>query len=309
MIARTFFILIVTLFGAATVQAQQSDQALVVNEIAPGIFVHSGAMAQMNRDNDGGIANIGFVIGGTCVAVIDSGGSLREGRRLLAAIRSRTDRPVCYVINTHGHPDHLFGNAAFVSSATTFVGHRQLPQALAMRGPFYLESFRRLIGDELMVDVRIIAPTLLVEGEKVLDLGGRSLTLHAWPTSHSDSDLTVLDTATGTLFGGDLVFVGHVPIVDGSLRGWLGILEQLAALPAQRVVPGHGPVAPWPGALADQRRYLQKLSDDVRTSIAQGATLHATMSTAAAVEKPSWQLFEDYNARNATAAYSEIEWE
>ena len=308
MILRLITIVLATIMGSF-VQAQQNESSLPITEIFAGVFLHAGAAATMNRDNEGGIANLGFVVGSDAVAVIDSGGSVREGRRLLAAIRSRTEKPVRYVINTHGHPDHVFGNAAFDGGGTIFVGHKNLPQALATRGPYYLDSFRPLMGDALMADVRIVPPTLLVDNETTLDLGGRTLLLKAWPTAHSDSDLTVLDSASGTLFAGDLVFIGHVPIVDGSLRGWLGVLDRLAALPARQVVPGHGPVTPWPAALADQRRYLQRLDADVRGLIARGVPLKAAAETAAAVERPRWQLFDDYNARNATAAYSEIEWE
>ncbi len=305
---RVSVLALLMVLGASTL-ARAQQQELPVSEVAPKIFVHVDEVALMTRENEGATANVGFIIGDDAVAVIDTGGSVREGERLLAAIRARTDKPIRYVINTHGHPDHVFGNAAFVSDGTVFVGHRNPPQALAVRGPFYTDAFRRIMGEQLMEGVRMISPTLLVAGTTKLDLGSRPLTLKTWSTAHSDNDLTVLDERTGTLFAGDLVFLGHIPVLDGSLRGWLKVTDELGSLPAQRVVPGHGPVSEWPAALADQRRYLTKLANDIRALIARGEPITAAAGTAAASEQPRWQLFGDYNARNATSAYSEIEWE
>lgn len=306
--ARAAWILVAFAMLAAATASRAQQQPLPVNSVADGVFVHNGQTAQMTRENGGAIANVGFIVGEDAVAVIDTGGSLREGRQLMAAIRARTDKPIRYIINTHGHPDHVFGNGAFAQDGTTFVGHANLPRALAARGQFYLDAFRRTMGDQLIDEVSIVPPTLLVSGTLNLDLGARTLVLRAWPAAHSDCDLTVLDQKTGTLFAGDLVFLAHTPVLDGSLRGWLGAIGELSALPAQRVVPGHGPVSGWPAALADQRRYLETLASDVRGLITSGKPISAA-GTAASSERSRWELFDDFNTRNATAAFSEIEWE
>jgi quinoprotein relay system zinc metallohydrolase 2 len=304
----TLILAALAMIGTATATFAQ-QQELPVNSIADGVFVHEGQTAQMTRENAGAIANVGFIVGEDAVAVIDTGGSLREGRQLMAAIRARTDKPIRYVINTHVHPDHVFGNGAFVQDGTTFVGHANLPRALAARGQFYLDAFRRTMGAELIDEVRIVTPTQLVSGTLNLDLGARTLVLRAWPAAHSDCDLTVFDEKSGTLFAGDLVFLTHTPVLDGSIRGWLRVLGELAALPARRVVPGHGPVTEWPAGLTDERRYLETLAADIRGAVARGEKISAAASKAAASERPRWELFDDFNARNATAAFSEIEWE
>jgi quinoprotein relay system zinc metallohydrolase 2 len=309
---RWLFRALIALLGFSAPSALRAETLfpLPVQEVAPGVFVHTGEIALMTEENLGDIANLGFVIGDKGVAVVDTGGSVPIGKQLLAAIRARTDKPILYVINTHEHPDHVFGNAAFDGIGATFVGHHNLPRALTMRGEFYLKAFRRIIGDKLVNEVKLIPPTLTVADHLRLDLGGRTLDLQAWPPAHTDCDLTVLDTTTKTLFAGDLVFVKHLPIIDGSLKGWLVDLPALAQVPALRVIPGHGPVGlPWPQALDGERAYFDRLAKDVKTSIAKGEPVEAADKSAGQSQRDDWRLFDDYNARNATAAYSEFEWD
>ena len=290
--------------------AAHAAEPLPVERLAPGVFAFEGVSELMTRANQGAIANIGFIVGDDCVAVIDTGGSVAEGRRLLAAIRAATEKAVCYVINTHVHPDHLFGNAAFSSGGAIFAGHKNLPRSLAARGTFYLGAFRASMGGELLDEVRLIPPTLLVENETVLDLGNRKITLKAWKNAHTDADLTVFDEKSGILFGGDLVFMQHVPVIDGSILGFVAAIAELEKIPARQVVPGHGPaVADWPQALAAQKAYFERLGADLRRLIAQGAGVGVAAASAGQSEKDKWTLFGDYNPRNATAGYAELEWE
>lgn len=283
-------------------------EALAVEEIAPGVFAHQGQTALMSEENKGDIANIGFIVGAQAVAVVDTGGSLIEGKALLFSLRQKTDKPIRWVINTHAHPDHTFGNGAFAGAGAVFVGHKNLARALALRGQYYIGAFGKSMGAALE-GVTIIAPTLAVDDTMTLDLGGREIVLTAWQVAHSDCDLTVLDKKTGTLFAGDLVFVQHVPIIDGSLLGFREVADRLGEIGAARVVPGHGPLfAPWPAALDDEKAYLAHLTADLRAAIKKGETVAAAAS-AAQSERPRWRLFDEYHARNATAGFAELEWE
>jgi quinoprotein relay system zinc metallohydrolase 2 len=297
-------------FAPSRPAASPTSDPLAMHLLAPGVYAHIGTIGVMGAENQGAIANLGFIVGDDAVAVIDTGGSMVEGRRLLAAVREVTNKPIRYVINTHVHPDHWFGNAAFVSERAIFVGHQNLPRALAARGRFYLEGFRKTLGTELLAGVVIAPPTMLIAGTAELDLGGRVLKLQAWPPAHTDNDLTVLDPQTGTLFAGDLLFVNHVPVLDGNLRSWLKVLEAMLGLPARRVVPGHGPwVEAWPQAILKQQGYLARLGKDVREALAHGAPLSTAAQSAGQSQQSNWELFTDYNTRNATAAFAELEWE
>ncbi len=304
-----FSVLLMTL--AAGGAAAQAAEPLSVREIAPGVFVHQGRYEIFTPRNSGDISNLGFIIGGDGVAVIDTGGSPRVGEALLKAIRARTQLPIKYVINTHMHPDHVFGNVAFETEKPIFVGHHKLPRALAARAGRYLAINKELLGDEAFAGTRIIPPTLLVEDTAELDLGDRKLRLEAQKTAHTDNDLTIFDEKTGTLFLGDLLFSKHVPALDGSIRGWLALIDKLKARhDVARVVPGHGPASmTWPDALAPEQRYLSKVADDVRAMIKEGRTMTEAMKSAGMSEKDAWLLFKEYHARNVSAAFAELEWE
>ena len=289
--------------------AQAADR-LEVTEIAPGIFVHQGRYELQSPKNRGDMANASFVVGSEAVAVIDTLGSAVAGRDLRTAVRAATDKPLRYVINTHMHPDHVFGNAAFKEDNPTFVGHYKLARGLGSRAERYLAINKQMLGADAFEGIEIILPSVGVEERLDLDLGGRTLMLEAQRTAHTDNDLTVTDMATGTLFLGDLLFSVHVPTLDGSIAGWLALLDELSRKEAARVVPGHGPHAmALQEGLSPEQRYLGAIAADVRQLIKEGKTLEDATKTAGFSEREAWKLFDHYHVRNVTAAFAELEWE
>jgi quinoprotein relay system zinc metallohydrolase 2 len=290
---------------------------LAMQQIAPGIYVHQGVHHEADPDNLGGIANIGFVVGTASVAVIDTGGSHAEGVELLAAIRRITSLPVRYVINTHFHPDHILGNDAFISpdgsEPPEFIAHANFTRDLVARQETYLAAARQSLG-AAFAGTHVVVPRHLVGQPERIDLGNRELLLTSYPPAHSDADLTVLDLETRTLFTGDLLFVDRVPAVDGSIIGWLKVLEVLKQVDASRAVPGHGPVlVPWPAALKGEQHYLSEIVTATRQALKQNRNLQQAVEAVDTqlrqTEQSKWQLFDDYDGRNITAAYTELEWE
>ena len=280
-----------------------------IAQIAPGVYLHRGQLADVDNPARADSANLGVVIGTRCAAVIDSGGALATGRALLAAIGTITDKPVCYVINTHVHFDHVLGNAVFVAPATEFIGHKKLADALANSRDYFTTAFAAELGGPGQAE-RIIAPTRAVAGEERLDLGGRSLLLRAEPSAHSDTDLTVLDEQSQTLFAGDLISRERLPVLDGSLTGWLAWLNANTRLHYAHVVPGHGPLdSDWPAGAGAEYAYLNALLCETRAALAQGKLAEDVKGRIAAHELVQWQLTQRAHRLNVSRAFRELEWE
>ncbi|MBL8506424.1 MAG: quinoprotein relay system zinc metallohydrolase 2 [Methylobacillus glycogenes] len=297
---------LVFLLAAASVIA--ADFSL--EQVADGVYVHRGVHEDLDDGYHGDISNIGFIIGSNGVAVIDSGGSLKTGQRLRAALREITPLPILYVINTHIHPDHIFGNAAFLADQPQFIGHEKLANAMELRKPAYLKQGQQLLHDDF-AGSDIIKPTVSVAQSLVLDLGQRKLLLQAYPNAHTNTDLTVFDETSATLWTGDLLFIERTPSLDGDIKGWLQALDQLKQLKnIKQAVPGHGPVThDISSALNHEARYLNLLLEDIRAAIKQGKTMEQTMDSAAQAESGNWQLFNAVNRRNINLLYPALEWE
>jgi len=277
--------------------------------IGDGIYVHYGEHLDIDTGYQGDICNISVVVGSKGVAVIDSGGSLKVGKQLRTAIAQVTKLPILYVINTHVHPDHIFGNAAFMEDKPQFVGHAKLAIAMRLRKEAYDKLNVKYLGDDAKGSDTVV-PTLEVKDNLELDLGGRTLKLTAYAVAHTDTDITVIDSKTSTLFTGDLLFIERTPVLEGDIKGLIAVLGTLKTYPVMQVVPGHGPqTKDWVKTIENEQRYLNAVLTDVRANIKKGISMEDTMDTAAASEKDKWLLFDVANRRNVNTIYPQLEWE
>jgi quinoprotein relay system zinc metallohydrolase 2 len=301
--------MLVALLLASCAHANSKHDALMFKEVAEGLYVHYGEHLDIDEGYHGDICNISFVVGRDGVAVIDTGGSFKVGKQTRDAIKKVTDKPILYVINTHVHPDHVYGNAAFLQDKPQFVGHAKLADAMQLREEAYTKLNNKLLGEDAKGTVMVL-PNLMVKTPLSLDLGDRTLQVTPYPTAHTNTDVTILDSKTGTLFAGDLLFIERTPVVEGDIKGLIAAIETLKTYPAKQVVPGHGPVTQdWKQALENAQRYFNVMLADIRAAIKNGDSMEKAMDTAAASERDKWLLFDIANRRNVNTVYPALEWE
>ena len=317
---RIFFLFILFFFSNATIFFGNQIKPLDVKKIADGVYVHYGKHENFyeKEDNIGDIANIGFIIGDQSVAVIDTGGSYQIGEALKLAIKKVSKKPIKYVINTHGHQDHIFGNSAFLSEGVTIYGHYNLKKFLKERGSQYIrqvvEAGDKVKGTSIVFPHIVIAETSPDQAKKLsnkitIDLGNRKLLLTSHTTAHTYSDATVFDLKTKTFFVGDLVQDERLPSMDGLVKNWIKLLDIIEKVDFKIMVPGHGKIQKDNTALKQTRTYLQVLYDDVVDALKKDIPAEKVLETAAQSEKNKWALFDRVNPGNVVRTFMRYEWE
>lgn len=304
----TYFALIMLAFLRSAIPSE-TNQEFNLTEIAKNNYVHTGNHASIEGIGNDDIANIGFIVGNNCVAVIDTGGSIKTGEKLKNTIREITKKPICYVINTHVHFDHILGNKAFLDENPNFVGHKDLAEAINRNRDFFLTQFKNNLGPKAKAS-DVIGPNILIEESTRLELGGRTLTLIPFSISHSYNDLIVIDNKTKTLWAGDLIFKERIPSLTGSLKGWIKTIDKIKKLDVQKVIPGHGGIAKsLAEALKQQQDYFKLLLNQTRKAIAKGIFINEAMENIDKDNQLKWLLHDYQHSTNVSKAYTELEWE
>ncbi|HER44060.1 MAG TPA: MBL fold metallo-hydrolase [Candidatus Eisenbacteria bacterium] len=190
-------------------------------------------------------ANSGFIVGDESVLVIDSRFTDSHARQLLAAVRSVTDLPVRYLVNTHYHPDHVWGNSIFRAEGAIILARPETKIEMERFSPVYMEYYRQRKPDvfEMIKDVEPVLPDSLVGDELRLDLGGIEAAVSFLGPGHTAGDLVVSVPSKKIVFAGGLVSNGYHPNMGdqgADFDNWLLILDRIAESRPEIVVPGQG---------------------------------------------------------------------
>ncbi len=282
------------------------DYRLQARALAPGVYVVEGANADFSVANGCNIINTGFIATGAGVVVINTGPSRRYGEQLRALIARTTVEPVLRVVHLNLHPDYFMGNQAFadvprLATPATRAGMQREAKA-------YEDNLYRLCGD-WMTGTEGLLPSadapLGVERVGTHEFEWREM------AGHTDSDLVLIDKASGVVFAGGLVFAQRIPTTPHArIAPWLDSLKALAALAAQGqavVVPSHGRVAAGREGVAGTQGYLRWLDSAFRASAQRGDDMNDVLRLPVPLPWRQWAAFDTEYIRNVAHLYPRYE--
>ncbi len=283
--------------------AQAFDYQLKPQLVAKNTYLVQGATEDFSVKNGGNIVNTAFIITGAGVVVIDTGPTKRYGEQLRAAIAKITPHPIARVFITHPHPDHFLGSQAFKD-----VGIFAVPRSvemIAQQGGGFTDNMYRMVIDAAK-GTESVTPTQRVT-EPQLTVGEHRFTLLTL-TGHTPGDLAILDTTTGVLFAGDIVFHNRTPATPhAAISEWLRSLDTLQAQKFSLLVAGHGPTAVDAKPIEQTRAYLRWLDATLSQAAASGKDMSELLVTPAPAQFAGLSVFRAEFERSLAHLYPRYE--
>jgi cyclase len=210
-------------------------------------------------------SNAVFLVTGQGVLLIDTRTHPHDGQDLLDRIHKVTDRPVKWVINSHFHGDHNFGNAVFKGTGATFIAQEETARLMEHLHP--KEMARRVDGFKSRGldpnEVKLILPDVAFDSEAVIRLGGREIRLNYYGPGQQAGDTFVAFPHARALFTPGAFARHSMPNMafTTSVDNWIKLLERVAAMDVDTILPAHGDLA----TRADVRELAAMLADEYAT--------------------------------------------
>ena len=270
------------------------------------IELETGVFARLHE----GLTNAGIIVGDDSVLIIDSLRVPSFARDLIKDVKDITDKPIQFVIDTHSHWDHSWGNEEFPDA--TIIGHKNC--YAEMIDVEWNEQWRKKVtssndpwSEEGNI-VNITPPNMTFETSMQLYFGGRELDLKYFGRAHTSGDIYIHLPKEKIVFTGDVAQDGGVPYLgDCYPVDWPDTDNKLAALPIERFMSGHGPIGDHK-ALEGARDFIHNLVDSVKSAIADGQnSVQASESGIAQLtpEYGNWRSF-DRIGENLTSVYEKL---
>lgn len=240
-----------------------------LTRIAENVYAYVDTK-QSSKDNSFG-ANAGIIIGHDGIVVVDTLVSAKEAKRFIKAIKGVSKKPIRYVINTHSHLDHVFGNAEFVKLGAVVIAQENCKQAMARSAEATLKNSGQYgLTPQDMKGTTIAYPMLSYGDRLTIDLGGQSVELRHARSSHTEGDTLVYLPDKKVLFAGDILFTEYHPfLAEGNIEEWCGELDDLRAMDVEVIIPGHGPLS-GKKDLAEMKQYLLQFDQQAKALASQG---------------------------------------
>jgi phosphoglycerate dehydrogenase-like enzyme/glyoxylase-like metal-dependent hydrolase (beta-lactamase superfamily II) len=255
-----------------------------VKEVAPGVFFrYSSISASDPKIPFGGSNNI-WVVFEDYVVVIDANFP-KEAGDVLAAIRKTTKKPVRYVLDTHHHGDHAYGNAVWVRAGATIVAQAKCARLLRVNGPKeFADAGKPPRGRKDVAESVLKVPNLIFDDKLILDDGKQRVEFLYMGHAHTMGDAVAYLPKQKILCTGDACVNGAFNFMGHSdSASWIRALERMQQLDIDMVCPGHGSVA-GKDLLERQKRYFVEL----RKAIKQGIDADKEFADIVKGFKPAW---------------------
>lgn len=195
-----------------------------------------------NKENGGYVHNSLVLIGDKGVILVDTGSHRQVGEHIREAIAALTPKPVTHILITHHHSDHHLGSVAFPDARV--ISSSDCAKQIENNGRGMVAFTRRMTGLSL-TDTKPVVPveTVAPNSRQEMQINGIRLELIVPKASHTEGDLMVWLPEDRILATGDiLVHTVNPNFADGNLKQWITVLDDILKLPAQTVMPGHGPL-------------------------------------------------------------------
>ena len=298
---------------------READSApLPYYQIAPDTYFLYGNIAEVDKKNRGFNGNAGFIVTPDGVVAIDTLGSPKLGRRLVATIRKVTKLPIRYLILTHNHPDHSYGAAAFADIPDIkIIGHEGTLNYINSDNLAGSVAFRKEIIAPDMKGFRAVKPDILVGGELYshhdFTLGGKHFAVYNADHHHSFGDLVVHQVDDKILWVSDLAFNNRTTFMgDGHSKNALAAIDWMrgAFKDIKLMVPGHGSAQTAPFHMVEKTySYVQRLRTDMGKAVEDGIDLATAVRRSDFKDWHGSRLYEENHKKNANFVYREMEQE